>query len=128
MKEKDREQFEKLLNKKREELLHELGLIEESTFNTNSRESTGDNSSYAYHLADQASDFTEREKAFHFASREGRYLHHIDEALLRVKSPDYGKCHSCTSDIGLERLKAVPHARLYIKCKMKEEEEKRKKM
>ncbi len=125
---KERAQFEKLLTKKREELLHELGLIEESSFNMSSRDSTGDNSSYAYHLADQASDFTEREKAFHFASREGRYLHHIDEALRRVKSADYGKCHECGKGIDLERLKAVPHARLCIKCKTKEEEEKRKQM
>ncbi|MBL8026406.1 MAG: TraR/DksA C4-type zinc finger protein [Fibrobacteres bacterium] len=125
---KERQQFEKLLTKKRDELLHELGLIEESTFNTSNRDSTGDNSSYAVHLADQASDFSEREKAFHFASREGRYLHHIDEALRRVKNPDYGKCHSCSHDIGLERLKAVPHARLCIKCKIKEEEEKKKQL
>lgn len=126
MNQKDRKMFEKILLEKREVLLKELGLIEESNFNKTTRDSAGDVSSYALHLADQASDFQEREKAFHFASREGRFLHHIDEALRRVKEKDYGVCHECNKDIDVERLKAVPHARLCIKCKMKEEEKKRK--
>jgi DnaK suppressor protein len=126
MNQKDRKFFEKLLIEKKETLLKELNLIEESNFNTTSKEASGELSSYAYHLADQATDFQEREKAFHFASREGRYLHHIEEALRRVKDKDYGMCVECGKDIDFERLKAVPHARLCIKCKSTEEDKKRK--
>ncbi|OGJ94148.1 MAG: hypothetical protein A2487_11800 [Candidatus Raymondbacteria bacterium RifOxyC12_full_50_8] len=126
MNQKDRKFFEKLLMEKRTTLLKELNLIEESNFNTTSKEASGELSSYTYHLADQATDFQEREKAFLFASREGRYLHHIEEALLRVKDKDYGVCVECSEDIDFERLKAVPHARLCIKCKSAEEEKKRK--
>lgn len=126
MNQKDRKMYEKILLDKREQLLKELGLIEESSFNTTTKDAAGDISAYSYHLADQATDFQEREKAFHFASREGRFLHHIEEALRRVKEKDYGICHECNGDIDHERLKAVPHARLCIKCKMKEEDKKRK--
>jgi len=126
MNQKDRKQFEKLLLEKRDTLLKELGLIEESSFNTTTRDASGDISAYSYHLADQATDFQEREKAFHLASREGRFLHHLEEALIRVKEKDYGLCQECGDEIDLERLKAVPHARLCIKCKLKEEDKKRK--
>jgi len=122
---KERKEYEKILLDKRAQLLKELGLIEEATFNKTAKDSSGDISAYAFHLADQASDFSEREKAFHFASREGRYLHHIEEALRRVKEKDYGLCFECKKPINPSRLKAVPHARLCIKCKSAEEEKKR---
>ena len=66
----------------------------------------------------------EREKAFMFASKSGRLLHHVDEALRRIRKGTYGICVECGSPISAERLTAVPHARLCIKCK--EAEEKRK--
>ncbi|OGS36963.1 MAG: hypothetical protein A2293_01950 [Elusimicrobia bacterium RIFOXYB2_FULL_49_7] len=123
---KDRKMYEKILLEKKATLLKELGLIEEATFNQSSKDAAGDISAYAYHLADQATDFQDREKAFLFASREGRFLHHIEEALRRVNDKDYGLCFECKHPIDTERLKAVPHARLCIKCKSAEEERKRK--
>jgi RNA polymerase-binding protein DksA len=123
---KDRKTFEKLLQEKRSTLLKELGILEENNLNTTTKDAGGELSSYSYHLADQATDFSEREKAFHLASREGRFLHHIDEALRRVKTKEYGLCMSCGKPINVERLKALPHARFCISCKSKEEERKRK--
>ena len=46
----------------------------------------GDLSAYSFHMADQGTDAMEREKAFLFASQEGRFLWHIDEALRRLSS------------------------------------------
>ena len=70
----------------------------------------------------------EREKQFLFASQEGRYLWHVNEALRRLYgNPDnFGKCHNCGKDIAFDRLDALPHARLCISCKEKEEDEKRR--
>src|SRR2546429_7309182 len=44
----------------------------------------GDLSSYSFHMADQGTDAMEREKAFLFASQEGRYLWHVNQALRRL--------------------------------------------
>ncbi|MDZ7343590.1 MAG: TraR/DksA C4-type zinc finger protein, partial [candidate division KSB1 bacterium] len=63
----------------------------------------------------------EREKAFYFATREGRLLYHIDQALDRVEGGSYGFCQNCGQPINRERLEAVPHARLCITCKANEE-------
>jgi RNA polymerase-binding protein DksA len=126
MNQRERKVYEKILLDKKAQLLKELGFIEEANFNKTAKDSSGDISAYTFHLADQATDFQEREKAFHFASREGRYLHHIEEALRRVKTKDYGICFECENPIQSQRLKAVPHARFCIKCKSAEEEKKRK--
>jgi RNA polymerase-binding transcription factor DksA len=78
-------------------------------------------------MADQGTDAMEREKAFLFASQEGRFLWHIDEALRRLyRSPEtFGRCHSCGEEIAFERLDALPHARYCISCKQREEDGKK---
>jgi RNA polymerase-binding protein DksA len=76
---------------------------------------------HSNHLADQGTDEYQYEATIKFASSEGRYLYHIEEALARIEDGSYGKCGSCGGKIGLERLKALPYARLCIDCKEKEE-------
>jgi DnaK suppressor protein len=123
MKKEELEKYEKLLLKKREELLEELK-ISKSQFSETTKDATGDLSSYSYHMADQGTDAMEREKAFLFASKSGRLLYHIDEALRRLRKGDFGNCQNCGKPIQKARLEAVPHARLCIECKEREEEAK----
>lgn len=118
--------FEKRLLEERGRVLKELGNHGE-TFGSTPHDSDGDLSSYSFHMADQGTDAMEREKAFLFASQEGRFLWHIDQALRRLyRSPErYGHCHGCGNMIPFERLDALPHARFCITCKQKEEDAKK---
>ena len=118
--------FEKRLQEERKRVLKELGHHDE-TFGSTPQGAAGELSSYSFHMADQGTDAMERENAFLFASQEGRFLWHIDEALRRLyKSPDtFGKCHNCGKDIAYERLDALPHARYCIDCKQREEDAKK---
>ncbi|MFC1552215.1 TraR/DksA family transcriptional regulator [Candidatus Latescibacterota bacterium] len=125
MKKKDLKYFKDLILKKKEDLYVELGYLEKSSLNTTTKDQSGDLSSYSFHMADQGTDTMEREMAFSLASREGRYLHHLNEALARIESGTYGKCRTCELDISKERLDAVPHATQCIKCKNSEEKKKR---
>ena len=127
MPKKQLQHFEKRLLEERQRVLKELGHYDEA-FGTTSQEAGGDLSSYSFHMADQGTDAMEREKAFLFASQEGRFLWHIDEALRRLyRTPEqYGKCHNCGNDIAFERLDALPHARYCIECKQREEDAKSK--
>lgn len=120
---KDLAHFEKRLLDERAKIVKQLAQFDESFADT-LQGSDGDLSAYSFHMADQGTDAMEREKAFLFASKEGRLLYHIDQALRRLyRTPDsYGICEECGSDIGLERLDALPHARLCIKCKEREED------
>ena len=126
MNKKNLEHFEKRLLEERKRVLKELGNYSE-TFGATPQSADGDLSSYSFHMADQGTDAMEREKAFLFASQEGRFLWHIDEALRRLyRSPEtFGKCHSCGQDIDYDRLDALPHARLCITCKQREEDGKK---
>jgi RNA polymerase-binding transcription factor len=118
--------FEKRLLEERARAVKELGHYDES-FNATLQASDGDLSSYSFHMADQGTDAMEREKAFLMASKEGRFLFHLNQALRRLyQSPEkFGKCEQCGADIGYDRLDALPHARLCIACKAKEEDGKR---
>jgi RNA polymerase-binding transcription factor DksA len=101
--------FEKRLLEERKRVLKELGQYSE-TFNATPQSADGDLSSYSFHMADQGTDAMER-----------------DEALRRLyRSPEtFGKCHNCGGDIDFDRLDALPHARLCIACKQREEDGKR---
>ena len=118
--------FEKRLLEERKRVLKELGTHGE-TFGASATEADGDLSSYSFHMADQGTDAMEREKAFLFASQEGRFLWHIDQALRRLyREPEtFGRCHSCGGDVGYDRLDALPHARYCIDCKQREEDAKK---
>lgn len=119
----DLKKYEKLLMAKRDELMEQLR-ERKKAIDTTIKDSTGDISSYSYHMADQGTDAMEREKAFMFAHKSGRLLYHIEEALRRIRKGEYGKCHSCGKQISKTRLNAVPHARYCLNCKSKEENEK----
>ena len=118
--------FEKRLLEERRRVIKELGNYSE-TFGNTPQGADGDLSSYSFHMADQGTDAMEREKAFLFASQEGRFLWHIDEALRRLyRSPEtFGQCHNCGGEIPFERLDALPHARFCIACKQREEDGKK---
>lgn len=121
MKKKDLEHFEERLLKERARALKELGYYDES-FSDTAQGADGE-SAYSFHMADQGTDAMEREKAFLFASKEGRYLYHLDQALRRLyQTPEkFGICFECGEEISHERLDAVPHTRFCIRCKEEEE-------
>jgi len=118
---KDFTHFEKRLLEEREKLLKQLAHLEKDVLSQTQKDSSGDLSSYTFHMADLGTDAMEREKAFLFASAEGRLLYHVNEALRRLYKNEYGNCEACGQAISHERLEIVPHARLCIKCKEKEE-------
>jgi RNA polymerase-binding protein DksA len=118
---KDKEYFRELIMRKRAKLLEELGYLKE-TSETTLEEYSGDNSTYSFHMADQGTDAQEREKAFLFASREGKFLAHLDRALDRINDDTYGNCEECGEPIAKARLEAVPHARMCVECKTKLEQ------
>jgi RNA polymerase-binding protein DksA len=110
-----------LLLERRKELMEEMGELMKEQVSSTPRDTSGDLSSHAFHMADQGTDAMEREMAFMFASKSGRLVYHIDEALRRIEEGTFGMCLQCKKPISTSRLQAVPHARLCIKCKESEE-------
>ncbi len=115
------EHIERRLLRERERALRSLGRFQEQSKARDASDS--DLSSYSFHMADQGTDAMEREKSFLFASKEGRYLYRIEEALRRLynEPAKFGMCHSCEKEIPFDRLDALPHARYCLDCKRREE-------
>jgi RNA polymerase-binding protein DksA len=119
---KDLKNFEERLLEERKRLLGQLGYLER-TLNKTQRDSAGDLSAYSFHMADMGTDAMEREKAFLFASSEGRLLYELDQALRRLYRNEYGICASCGKEIGKARLEAIPQANYCVSCQEKQEKE-----
>ena len=120
----DLKYFEDLLNDKKETLIKELGYLENNSLSLNAKDGAGDLSANAYHLADHATETADREQAFLMASREGKFLYYIEEALDRVREGTFGICTRCKKLIPKPRLEAVPTAKMCIDCKSAVEKEK----
>jgi RNA polymerase-binding protein DksA len=118
-----KEYFREIILEKRKEILRELSYLRETSMETTTDQYSGDNSTYSYHMADQGTDAQEREKAFMFASREGKMLRLLDTALERVDNGTYGYCQETGAPIEFKRLEAIPHARLCIAAKKRNEED-----
>jgi DnaK suppressor protein len=116
--------IEKRLLEERGRALKALGLFDKMA-KADRESADSDLAAYTDHMADQGTEAMEREKAALFATKEGRYLYRIEEALRRLYAdPDnFGTCHTCGAEVGFERLDALPHARYCIECKRKEEAE-----
>lgn len=115
---KDLEHFKRIILEKKKEILEELESFRDSMMDTTTGEYAVENSTYSLHM-EQGTDAMEREKTFLFASREGKFLNYLEDALKRIEKGEYGRCLDCGKLIEKERLEAVPHAQLCIKCKLK---------
>ncbi len=114
------EYFKEKLLEQKDRIMNDLDHLKGASLN-NSRESSGDLSGYSFHLADQGTDNFDREFAIELATNEQGILYEIDEALVRIVDGSFGKCEECPKDVGINRLEALPFARLCIECKSKEE-------
>jgi RNA polymerase-binding transcription factor DksA len=59
----------------------------------------------------------ENERMMQMAARAKKYIHHLENAILRVQNKTFGICRITGKLISKERLKAVPHATLSIEAK-----------
>lgn len=59
----------------------------------------------------------ENQSIFLMASRQKKYIQHLENAKLRIHNKVYGVCRQTGKLISKERLKAVPHATLSIEAK-----------
>jgi DnaK suppressor protein len=121
MNKKDLVFFKKLIMQRKEEIVTEINHISEDTLKKSQRDAAGDISGYTYHMADIATDTYDREFSMGIASNERKIIYDIDDALKRIEDGSYGTCEDCKGIIAKTRLKAIPYARLCLKCQERRE-------
>ena len=118
---KELNEFKKLVIKKKDEALDEIKHISEDTLKKSQKEASGDISGYTYHMADVATDTYDREFSLGLASNERTFIYELDDALKKIEDGTFGICEDCKTAISKTRLRAVPYARLCVKCQEKKE-------
>ena len=90
---KQLDHLEKRLLDERARALKALGLFDRLA-QADRDSSDSDLSAYTDHMADQGTEAQEREKAAAFATKEGRYLYRLEEALRRAEELAGGRVFS----------------------------------
>jgi len=110
----DLKYFETRLLEERARVTREMGHFENTLLKVNPRDSSGDLGGYSFHMADAGTDSMEREISFDIASKEGRFMREIDDALRRIYNGVYGICEASGVPIPRARLEALPWARYTV--------------
>ena len=106
------------IHEKINELNGSMDIIRDN-LNNNSKgnASLSQDSVYSVHMADAGTDSYEREKGFHLINRDTDYIQHLNLAIQRIDSGDFGICGVCDSKIPEERMMEVPNATKCVGCK-----------
>ena len=80
---KQLDHLQQRLMRERDRALRSLGQFDEMA-KESAEQNDSDSYSYSDHMADLGTDAMEREKMLLFASKEGRYLYRVEEALRRL--------------------------------------------
>ncbi|NIX15938.1 MAG: hypothetical protein GWN11_08665 [Candidatus Dadabacteria bacterium] len=105
-----KDEIKLMLEQMKKELLQDVGksIKDESDYLKND---VGD-------FYDHASNDRDRELALMFTDRERTKLIQIDESLKRIEEGVYGECDNCMDEIGEDRLRVMPFAKLCLSCKI----------
>ena len=115
---KDLNRFRKEIQEKINELSGSMdGIRDDLNNDSKGNASLSQDSVYSVHMADAGTDSYEREKGFHLMNREANYIQHLNLALQRIESGEFGNCSVCDSKIPEERMMEVPNATKCVTCK-----------
>ena len=107
MNEKELKDIRKDLLERRENL---QGRIKEES------EKVNENKSENLDPADLAQDYNFRQRISSIVDRYELEIIEINNALRRIEEGAYGICENCGNPIPVERLRAMPQAKLCVRC------------
>lgn len=113
---KEAMQYRQALLNLKERITDDMKHISEDALKKSQKEASGDISGYSLHMADLATDAYDREFSLGLASNDRNALLQINDALKRIDEGVFGVCQMCRKPIAKVRLKALPFARLCLKC------------
>jgi DnaK suppressor protein len=108
------QEFKELIERKLEEARVELKDYQDQILKKNTGSSDSD---YKFNGLEDSSLLVEREYLSQQASRQAKFINHLEKALMRIQNKTYGICRETGKLIAKERLLIVPHATLSIEAK-----------
>jgi RNA polymerase-binding transcription factor DksA len=121
MKQKELNEYKKILLERREKLLGNVNFMHEEALSKSGQSACGDLSNVPIHMADIGTDNYERDLTIDLIQNGEGEVRTIDIALEKIADRTFGVCEGCQKKISKTRLTALPHASHCIECQRKEE-------
>lgn len=109
------EEFKEIIMKKLDEARKDYELLKQTLANTDNNGT--DDTSPSFKMIEDGSETLSREETAQLASRQEKFIKHLEDAQLRIRNKTYGICRVTGRLISKERLRLVPHATLSIEAK-----------
>ena len=113
MRKSDRKKFEQKLTQLREGLTR--------NYNEAAQDSKSDLGDGSQDYIDFATRSYTKEFLLSLSNLERQQLQHVEGALRRVRTDEFGTCVACDEEISRKRLAAAPWVEFCIKCQEEEE-------
>lgn len=112
-------EFRELIEKKLADAREDLRQLKQSLSYADDN-STNDTAS-SFKMMEDGSETMSREETAQLASRQEKFIGHLESALRRIENKTYGICRETGKLIRKERLRLVPHATLSIEAKQQQD-------
>lgn len=109
----------------KELILHKLEMAKEDyellkSAITQSESNDTQDTSPTFKVLEEGAATLSKEEAGRLATRQLKFIQHLQGALIRIENKTYGICRETGKLITKERLRAVPHATLCIEAKSRQ--------
>lgn len=111
----DLKEFEALILEKLQQARQDLDQLRRSL--SHEDDNSTDDTSPTFKMMEDGSETMSREETAQLAARQEKFIHNLENALMRIKNKTYGVCRETGKLIAKERLRLVPHATLSIEAK-----------
>lgn len=109
------QEFKELIQRKLDEARKDYDLLKQTLANNDNNGT--DDTSPSFKMIEDGSETLSREETAQLASRQEKFIKHLEDAQLRIRNKTYGICRVTGRLISKERLRLVPHATLSIEAK-----------
>lgn len=112
------QEFKELIQQKLEKAKEDYDLLKSAITQDGSNDTQ--DTSPTFKVLEEGAATLSKEEAGRLATRQAKFIQHLQGALVRIENKTYGICRETGKLISKERLRAVPHATLSMEAKSKQ--------
>ncbi|MCK4880214.1 MAG: TraR/DksA C4-type zinc finger protein [Bacteroidales bacterium] len=112
------QEFKELIQQKLDKAKEDYEILKSTI--TQSESNDTQDTSPTFKVLEEGAATLSKEEAGRLATRQAKFIQHLQGALVRIENKTYGVCRETGKLISKERLRAVPHATLCIEAKSRQ--------
>jgi DnaK suppressor protein len=112
------QEFKELIQQKLDKAREDYEILKSAI--THSESNDTEDTSPTFKVLEEGAATLSKEEAGRLATRQAKFIQHLQGALVRIENKSYGICRETGKLISKERLRAVPHATLSIEAKSRQ--------